>query len=73
MTGYLLDRDVLSELRRPKSEPKVVAFVAAQLLDDLFVSELTLAEIRFGIEGRSRCAETRRTPSMANAYSPSNV
>ena len=50
MTGWLLDTNVLSELRRPRPEPKVVAFVAAQPLDSLFVSVVTLAEIRFGIE-----------------------
>lgn len=50
MTGLLLDTNILSELRRPKPEPKVVAFVAAQPLDLLFVSAVTFAEIRFGIE-----------------------
>ncbi len=50
MTGWLLDTNVLSEVRRPKPSPKVVAFVAGQPLDTLFVSEVTLAEIRFGIE-----------------------
>jgi predicted nucleic acid-binding protein len=50
VTGWLLDTNVLSELRRPKPEPKVVAFVAAQPLDSLYVSSVTLAEIRFGIE-----------------------
>jgi hypothetical protein len=50
MTGWLLDTNVLSELRRPKPEPKVVAFVAAQPLDRLYASTVTLAEIRFGIE-----------------------
>ena len=49
MTGWLLDTNVLSELRR-RPEPKVVAFVAAQPLDSLHVSSVTLAEIRFGIE-----------------------
>ncbi|MDB5730845.1 MAG: VapC toxin family domain ribonuclease [Variovorax sp.] len=50
MTGWLLDTNILSELRRPRPEPKVVALVAAQPLDHLFVSVVTLAEIRFGIE-----------------------
>jgi predicted nucleic acid-binding protein len=48
--GWLLDTNVLSELRRPRPEPKVVRFVAAQPLDRLFVSTVTFAEIRFGIE-----------------------
>ena len=50
MTGWLLDTNVLSELRRPRPSPKVIAFVAARPLDLLFVSTVTLAEIRFGIE-----------------------
>jgi len=50
VTGWLLDTNVLSELRRPRPERKVVAFVAAQPLESLYVSSVTLAEIRFGIE-----------------------
>ena len=50
MTGWLLDTDVLSELRRLKPNRKVLAFVAAQPLDLLHVNTITLAEIRFGIE-----------------------
>ena len=50
MTGWLLDTNVLSELRRPKPERKVLAFVAAQPLELLYISAVTLAEIRFGIE-----------------------
>jgi toxin FitB len=50
VTGWLLDTNVLSELRRPKPERKVLAFVASQPLDLLYVSAASLAEIRFGIE-----------------------
>lgn len=50
MTGWLLDTNILSELRRPRPEPKVVAFIAAQPLDLFYVSTVTLAEIRFGVE-----------------------
>ena len=50
MTDWLLDTNVLSELRRPKPDAKVVAFVTAQPLDRLYISVVTLAEIRFGIE-----------------------
>ena len=50
MTSWLLDTNILSELRRSKPERKVIAFVAAQPLDRLFISSVTLAEIRFGIE-----------------------
>ena len=50
MTGWLLDTNILSEMRRPRPEPKVASFIAAQPLDRLFVSTVTLAELRFGIE-----------------------
>lgn len=50
MTAWLLDTNVLSEIRRPKPDRKVVAFVASKPLDFLYVSAVTIAEIRFGIE-----------------------
>ena len=50
MTGFLLDTNVLSELRRPNPAPQVVAFIARQPLDLLYTSTVVMAEIRFGIE-----------------------
>ena len=50
MNGWLLDTNILSELRRSKPERKVLAFIAAQPLDLLYVSSVTFAEIWFGIE-----------------------
>jgi toxin FitB len=50
VSGWLLDTNIVSELRKPRPEPKVVSFIAKQPLDSLFVSEVTFAEIRFGIE-----------------------
>jgi predicted nucleic acid-binding protein len=50
VTGWLLDTNILSELRRPKPEPKVHAFIEAQPLELLYISAVTLAEIRYGIE-----------------------
>jgi toxin FitB len=50
VTGWLLDTNVFSELRRPAPEQRVVTFVASQPLEALFLSAVTLAEIRFGIE-----------------------
>src|ERR1035438_5739568 len=48
--AWLLDTNVLSELRRPRPEPRGVAFVADRPLESLYISAVTLAEIRFGIE-----------------------
>jgi len=50
VTAWLLDTNVLSEIRRRRPHRKVVAFVAKRPLDLLYVSTVTLAEIRFGIE-----------------------
>ena len=50
MSGWLLDTTVISELRRPRPSARVRSFIASQRLDDLFVSTVTFAEIRFGIE-----------------------
>jgi predicted nucleic acid-binding protein len=48
--AWLLDTNILSELRRPRPEPRVVAFVSGCPLEQLYISVVTLAEIRFGIE-----------------------
>jgi predicted nucleic acid-binding protein len=48
--AWLLDTNILSELRRLKPEPKVLTFIAGHPLDQLYISAVTLAELRFGIE-----------------------
>lgn len=50
MRGWLLDTNVVSELRKPKPDSRVVNFIAAQPGETLFVTDVTLAEIIFGIE-----------------------
>lgn len=50
MRGWLLDTNVLSELRKPRPNAKVVEFVAAQPGELLFTTAVTFGEIRFGIE-----------------------
>jgi predicted nucleic acid-binding protein len=50
VTDWLLETNILSELRRPKPEPKVLAFIATHPLEQFYVSTVTFAEIRFGIE-----------------------
>ena len=53
MTGWLLDTNVISELRRPRPSARVRAFVAGKALEELFISSVTVAEIRYGIEAVS--------------------
>ncbi len=48
--AWLLDTNILSEGRKPKPEPRVTAFYARQPLNQLFISVVNIAEIRFGIE-----------------------
>lgn len=50
MSGWLLDTNVLSELRKSSCEPAVKAWADAQPPEKLFLSRVTIAEIRFGIE-----------------------
>lgn len=63
MSGWLLDTNVLSELRRPRPEPNVTTFVADQPLEALYVSTIVLAEIRFGIE---RVSDAARRAELYN-------
>ena len=48
--AWLLDTNVLSELRRPRPDQRVITFVAGCPLAQLYISAVTLAEVRFGIE-----------------------
>jgi predicted nucleic acid-binding protein len=48
--AWLLDTNVLSEGRKPRPEPRVTAFYDTQPLNQLYISVLNIAEIRFGIE-----------------------
>jgi predicted nucleic acid-binding protein len=50
VTGYLLDTNVISELKRATPDEKVSAFIAGEPLDRLHFSVVTFAEIRFGVE-----------------------
>ncbi len=48
--AWLLDTNILSELRRARPDHRVITFVRACPLDRLYISTVNLAEIRFGIE-----------------------
>lgn len=47
---YLLDTNVVSELRRPRPHGAVLAWLRKATDDDLHVSAVTLGEIQSGIE-----------------------
>src|SRR5258705_7152955 len=46
----MLDTNIISELRKPNPNSKVINFIAAQPGATLFVTDVTLAEITYGIE-----------------------
>jgi toxin FitB len=47
---FLLDTNVVSELRKPKPHGAVLAWIDAVNDDDLFLSAVTIGEIQRGIE-----------------------
>lgn len=49
--SYLIDTNVLSELRNRKADGNVVAWMQARPRPSLYLSVLSLGEIRKGIEG----------------------
>ena len=51
MSGYLLDTNCISELVRLKPEPSVLAWIEAADESLLYLSVLTLGEIRKGVAG----------------------
>jgi predicted nucleic acid-binding protein len=48
--GGIVDTNVLSELRRKRPDSRVLEFFRSSPLHGLYLSAVTLAEIRFGIE-----------------------
>jgi predicted nucleic acid-binding protein len=51
MSGFLLDTNCISELVRPKPEPRVVEWMESTNESLLFLSVLTLGKIRKGVAG----------------------
>jgi predicted nucleic acid-binding protein len=51
---YLLDTDVLSELRKRKRDVNVTAWIGRVAPADLFLSSVTVFEIEYGIERQRR-------------------
>lgn len=47
---YLLDTNVISELRRPRPHRAVVRWIEAQAADHLYLPAVTVGEIQAGIE-----------------------
>ena len=62
---YLLDTDVLSELRRGRRNRNVVAWIGHVAAADLFLSAVTIGEIELGI-ARQRVLNPRFAQDLAD-------
>jgi predicted nucleic acid-binding protein len=60
VSAFLLDTNVLSELERPRPSPNVLGFIRHAALNALFLSDVVVAEIRFGIETTTSSARRDR-------------
>jgi predicted nucleic acid-binding protein len=52
--GYLLDTNVISETRKARADTGEMAFLSAADAERLFLSVLTLGELRKGVEAKRR-------------------
>ena len=50
MTRYLLDTNVVSELRKPKPHGAVVAWMKTMRAEQIFLSAVTVGELQAGVE-----------------------
>jgi len=58
--SYLIDTNVLSELVRPKPSPAVLAWFRGVPDDSLYISVLTIGEIRKGVESVASTARKEK-------------
>ena len=60
MRGWLLDTNVISELRKANCDAQVKAWANSQLPTSIYLSRVTIAEIRYGIERLPTAGRSRR-------------
>jgi predicted nucleic acid-binding protein len=60
---YLLDTNVISEARKPRGDERVKRWISSVPVEDLYLSVLTLGEVRRGIG-----LLERRDPTQAGVY-----
>jgi toxin FitB len=72
---YLLDTNIISELRRPRPHPSLITWLSGLASDQIFISALTLGELQSGVEnirqqdtGRAEIIESW-IDSVAASYS----
>lgn len=78
----LLDTNVVSEPLRPHAAPEVLAWIDAQAIETLYLSAITLAELRFGVlampdgrrkDGLQRHLDERVVPLFGDRILPFGV
>ncbi|AEH08156.1 MULTISPECIES: type II toxin-antitoxin system VapC family toxin [Protofrankia] len=66
-----LDTNVVSELMRARADPGVVAWIDSQPADEIYLTAVTMAELRYGVarlpEGRRRTDLTDRLQRAVEA------
>jgi len=50
VTRYLLDTNIVSELRKPKPHGAVVAWIGTLRVEQIFLSAVTIGELQAGVE-----------------------
>ena len=63
MKRFLLDTNVVSELRKPKPHGAVVAWLSRAGDDQLFLSAVTMGELQAGIE-RTRAQDAKKAQEI---------
>ena len=58
--GFLLDTNIPSELMRPRPEPKVTDWIAAQDISVLFLSVVSIGELETGFTTMQDAARRTR-------------
>ena len=51
---YLLDTNIISELRRPRPHAGLIAWLSGVTPDQLFISAVTLGELQAGVDARQQ-------------------
>ena len=77
MSAFLVDTNVISEFTRPQPDPRVIDWLDAQTPESLYVSVVSIGEIRLGIEdlptGKHRAALEKWFQEGLPAWFESNL
>ena len=64
MNKYLLDTNVVSELRKPRPHGAVVSWISDRKEEQVFLSAVTMGELQAGIDKNSRSIESERNRAL---------